>query len=277
MTTQATNVTPPSLAKSNEKRPPFYISNRKLFLNVLGLASVLGLWQALSSLGIINSFMLPSPVAVVSALMAMAQDGTLFVHVAASLKRVIAGYLIAAAIGLPLGFLCGWSRTAAELIRPVIEALRPVPPLAWVPISILWFGLGDMSAYFLVFLGCVFPLFFGAYTAVRSIDRNQINAALCLGASRRLLVVDVLLPAALPIMMPNLRLALGIGWMCVVTAELIAAQTGLGYLIQQSRMLFQINNVVAGMVAIGIVGFIMSAAVEKIERRVNAWAPSERS
>jgi NitT/TauT family transport system permease protein/sulfonate transport system permease protein len=88
---------------------------------------------------------------------------------------------------------------------------------------------------------------------------------------------SVLVPASLPIMMPNLRLALGIGWMCVVTAELIAAQTGLGYLIQQSRMLFQINNVVAGMVAIGVVGYLMSAAVEQVERRVNAWAPSERN
>jgi len=250
---------------------------RKFTLNMIGLWSVLLLWQALAGLGIINSFLLPAPTDVVVALWNLAKDGTLFVHLAASLKRIVCGYLLACAVGLPLGFLCGWSRTAAELIRPIIEALRPVPPLAWVPIAILWFGLGDMSAYFLVFLGCVFPLFFGAYTAVRSIDRNQINAALCLGASRKLLFVDVLLPAALPIMMPNLRLALGIGWMCVVTAELIAAQTGLGYLIQQSRMLFQINNVVAGMVAIGIVGFIMSAAVEKIERHVNAWSPSERS
>jgi len=275
MTSQITATTALPQAKVKVKKPSAL--RRKFTLNMIGLWSVLLLWQALAGLGIINSFLLPAPTDVVIALWKLAQDGTLFLHLAASLKRIVFGYLLACAIGLPLGFLCGWSRTASELIRPIIEALRPVPPLAWVPIAILWFGLGDMSAYFLVFLGCVFPLFFGAYTAVRSIDRNQINAALCLGASRKLLFVDVLFPAALPIMMPNLRLALGIGWMCVVTAELIAAQTGLGYLIQQSRMLFQINNVVAGMVAIGIVGFIMSAAVEKIERHVNAWSPSERS
>ena len=104
-----------------------------------------------------------------------------------------------------------------------------------------------------------------------------MNAALCLGARPWQLFWDVLIPASLPIILPGLRIALGVGWMCVVTAELIAAQTGLGYLIQQSRMLFQINNVVAGMVTIGLVGFAMSAILERIERRVNAWAPSERN
>lgn len=252
-------------------------SHRTLVLNIIGLGSVLTIWQTLTSLGIINSFLLPSPASVLSSLWEMSSDGSLWINLGASLKRVCVGYLMACAVGLTLGFLCGLSSVAAELLRPIIEALRPIPPLAWVPIAILWFGLGDMSAYFLVFLGCLFPLFFGAYTAVRSIDRNQINAALCLGASRWLLFRGVIVPASLPIMMPNLRLALGIGWMCVVTAELIAAQSGLGYLIQQSRMLFQIQNVVSGMMAIGVVGYLMSAAVERIERRVNAWAPSERN
>ncbi len=252
------------------------VSRRMLALNLIGLGLFFGLWQGLASAGIINAFLLPSPVDVVAALWEMSNDGSLWVNLAASLKRVCVGYLMACVVGLTLGFICGSSQVMAEIVRPIVEALRPVPPLAWVPIAILWFGLGDLSAYFLVFLGCVFPLFFGAYTAVRSIDRNQINAAKCLGASRWLLFSGVLIPASLPIMMPNLRLALGIGWMCVVTAELIAAQTGLGYLIQQSRMLFQIQNVVAGMVAIGFVGYLMSAAVERIERRINAWAPSER-
>jgi NitT/TauT family transport system permease protein/sulfonate transport system permease protein len=250
---------------------------RAAALNIVGLGAFVGIWQTLASIGVVDPFLLPSPASVLSSLWEMSSDGSLWVNLAASLKRVSVGYLIACAVGLSLGFLCGSSQVIAELLRPIVEALRPIPPLAWVPIAILWFGLGDVSAYFLVFLGCVFPLFFGAYTAVRSIDRNQINAALCLGASRWLMFSSVLVPASLPIMMPNLRLALGIGWMCVVTAELIAAQTGLGYLIQQSRMLFQINNVVAGMVAIGVVGYLMSAAVEQVERRVNAWAPSERN
>jgi NitT/TauT family transport system permease protein/sulfonate transport system permease protein len=244
--------------------------------NLLGLGAALGIWQLTVSAGWVNEFMMPSPMDVVKAIGALAADGSLREHLSESLLRVGMGYLIAAAIGLPIGFLCGMWKSASEVIRPVIEALRPIPPLAWVPIAILWFGLGDASAYFLVFLGCFFPMFFGAYTAVRSMDQNLINAARCLGASRWMLLRDVFVPASLPIVMPNLRLALGWGWMCVVTAELIAAQSGLGYLIQQSRQVFQIQNVVAGMATIGLVGYVMSASLERLERNVNAWAPAER-
>ena len=244
--------------------------------NVIGLAAAVGLWQLMAKGGFVNDFMLPSPAEAVQALIELASDGSLWEHLIESLKRVGMGYLIAACVGLPLGCVCGVWKPAADLVRPVIEALRPIPPLAWVPIAILWFGLGDASAYFLVFLGCVFPMFFGAYTAVRSLDMNLVNAAKCLGASRWMLMRDVFIPASLPIVMPNLRLALGWGWMCVVTAELIAAQSGLGYLIQQSRQVFQIQNVVAGMATIGMVGYLMSASLERLERRINAWAPSER-
>lgn len=252
-------------------------SHRVLQRKLTGLFLFFATWQLLSMAGFINSVMLPAPVDVLQALWVMLLDGTLMTNLGASLLRVGIGYCVALLVGLTLGFLCGWMRTVSDFVRPVIEALRPIPPLAWVPISILWFGLGDASAYFLVFLGCVFPIFFGAFTAVRSMDKNQLNAAHCLGAGRWMLLRDVLVPASLPIVMPSLRLALGIGWMCVVTAELIAAQTGLGYLIQQSRMVFQIQNVVAGMAAIGFVGYVMSAALERVERRLIAWAPSERA
>jgi NitT/TauT family transport system permease protein/sulfonate transport system permease protein len=251
------------------------ISNTRL-RNLVGIGFFLGLWQALSFFDLVDAFMLPSPWQVAQALWGMGVDGSLWENLLASLKRVAAGYLLACAVGLTLGLICGWWRAVSDMVRPIVEALRPIPPLAWVPVSILWFGLGDASAYFLVFLGCVFPIFLATFTAIRSLDRDQINAALSLGAKPGLMLRDVLIPASLPIVMPGLRLALGIGWMCVVTAELIAAQTGLGYLIQQSRMLFQIQNVFAGMVAIGIVGYLMSALLERVERRVNAWAPSER-
>jgi NitT/TauT family transport system permease protein/sulfonate transport system permease protein len=258
----------PNLRKALEGRP---------VRAALGLAAFFALWQAVTGLGIVESFLLPTPVAVAEALWNLSLDGSLWVHLAASLQRVAVGFLLACIVGLALGLLCGWWQSVSDYVRPVIEALRPIPPLAWIPITILWFGLGDAASYFLVFLGAVFPAFVATYTAVRNLDRNQMNAALCLGAKPWQLFSDVLIPASLPIILPGLRIALGVGWMCVVTAELIAAQTGLGYLIQQSRMLFQINNVVAGMVTIGLVGFAMSAVLERIERRVNAWAPSERN
>lgn len=268
---------PPFMQRAPRRAATPRILTDRPFRAALGLTAFFAVWQALTSLGVIDAFLLPSPVAVAGALWDMALDGSLWVHLGASLQRVAVGFALACVVGMALGLMCGWWRSVADFVRPVVEALRPIPPLAWIPITILWFGLGDAASYFLVFLGAVFPAFVATYTAVRGLDRNQMNAALCLGATPWQLFTDVLIPASLPIILPGLRIALGVGWMCVVTAELIAAQTGLGYLIQQSRMLFQINNVVAGMVAIGLVGFAMSAVLERIERRVNAWAPSERN
>ncbi len=275
MTDNAATTTIPLVQTPPRRRRPGLLTRRPV-RSALGLAGFFAFWQAVTGLGIVDSFLLPTPVAVAVAMWDMALDGSLWVHLGASLWRVAVGFFMACAVGMVLGLACGWWRALSDYVRPVVEALRPVPPLAWIPITILWFGLGDAASYFLVFLGAVFPAFVATYTAVRGLDRNQMNAALCLGATPWMLFWDVLIPASLPIILPGLRIALGVGWMCVVTAELIAAQTGLGYLIQQSRMLFQINNVVAGMVTIGLVGFAMSALLEWVERRVNKWAPSER-
>jgi len=172
---------------------------------------------------------------------------------------------------MTLGVLLGWSRVLSELLRPIVESVRPIPPIAWTPIAILWFGVGNAPSYFLVFIGAVFPVFVNTFAAVRGIDRNQVNAALCLGASPWLLIRDVLIPASLPVIFPGLRIALGIGWMCVVTAELIAAQSGLGYMSQQNRVLLQTSNVVVGMMTIGVIGFAMSGVMGLVERRLAPW------
>lgn len=239
--------------------------------NFAGIGLVLAVWEGLASFGWVNATLLPGPSQIFWTMIDLLRDGTLLRHVAASLERVCVGFLIAALVGLTLGVLLGWFRPLADLAKPVVEALRPIPPIAWTPIAILWFGIGNAPSYFLVFIGAVFPVFVNTFSAVRNIDRNQINAALCLGAGPRLLIVDILLPASLPIIFPGLRIALGVGWMCVVAAELIAAQSGLGYMIQTSRMLLQTNYVVAGMIAIGAIGFAMDAAMSRIERRITPW------
>jgi NitT/TauT family transport system permease protein/sulfonate transport system permease protein len=239
--------------------------------NVTGLLAFVGLWQVAAGAGWINPVLLPAPVALAGAAWELLADGVLLTHTIASLNRVITGFLLASACGLGLGVLLGWSPVLSDLIRPIVEALRPIPPIAWTPIAILWFGVGNAPSYFLVFIGAVFPVFINTFSAVRNIDRTQINAALCLGAKPGLLIRDVLVPASLPVVFPGLRIALGVGWMCVVAAELIAAQSGLGYMIQQNRVLLQTQNVVTGMVTIGLVGFAMSALMERIERRVIPW------
>jgi NitT/TauT family transport system permease protein len=242
-----------------------------------GLATLLGGWQLAASLEWVNVTLMPSPIQIVAAMYDMASDGTLWVHLGASLQRVFVGFLLAALVGIVFGLATGWSKHAAELLKPVIESLRPIPPIAWTPLAILWFGVGNAPSYFLVFVGAVFPVFINTFSAIRNIEQTQINAALCLGASPGLLLRDVLIPASLPIVFPGLRIALGVGWMCVVAAELIAAQSGLGYMIQQNRLLLQTHNVLAGMITIGIVGFAMSAAMERLERRLVRWSAAHRA
>ena len=133
-----------------------------------------------------------------------------------------------------------------------------------------------VGSYFLVFIGAVFPVFVATYSAVRNIERTQINAALCLGATPAMLIRDFLVPGALPVIFPGLRIALSVGWMCVVAAELIAAQSGLGCMIQQSRVLLQTQNVVTGMIAIGVIGFAMNGIMTIIERRLIPWQESSK-
>lgn len=244
--------------------------------NITGFAIFIGSWQLLSSIGWINPVLLPSPVSLAYAARELIAEGTLFTHTVASLGRVLTGFLLASFCGVTLGVLLGWSQTLSDLVRPIVESLRPIPPIAWTPIAILWFGVGNAPSYFLVFIGAVFPVFVNTFAAVRNIDRTQINAALCLGAGPGLLIRDVLIPASLPIIFPGLRIALGVGWMCVVTAELIAAQSGLGYMIQQNRVLLQTQNVVTGMATIGLVGFAMGSLMGRVERRLIPWTERPR-
>jgi ABC-type nitrate/sulfonate/bicarbonate transport system permease component len=247
---------------------------KRLGLNLVGAAAILLAWEACAGLDIINPFLLPPPSRLLSTFGEMLGNGLPLTHAAASLERVMVGFLIAAVMGMAAGVALGWWNTASELLQPIIEALRPIPPIAWTPLAILWFGIGNAPSYFLVFVGAVFPVFVNTFAAVRGLDRTQINAALCLGAGSRLLLTDVVMPASLPIIFPGLRIALGVGWMCVVAAELIAAQSGLGYLIQQSRLLLQTQNVLTGMIAIGIIGFAMNAGMLWLERRLIPWRAS---
>ncbi len=249
---------------------------RTVWRSVAGFAVVLGAWQLLSTIGWINAVLLPSPLRVVETFADLLKDGTLIRHVAASIERVLVGFMLAAVVGLTFGVILGWFRTLSDFAKPVFEALRPIPPIAWTPIAILWFGIGNAPSYFLVFIGAVFPVFVNTFAAVRNIDRTQINAALCLGAKPRMVIFDVLIPASLPVIFPGLRIALGVGWMCVVAAELIAAQSGLGYMIQQSRVLLQTQQVVTGMIAIGIIGFAMNSLMTLLERRLIPWREAQR-
>ena len=243
---------------------------------VLGFAVILLVWETGVRAGLVNRSIMPAPSAVFHALLELASSGQLFVDLAASIVRVVVGFLIAAVVGLALGVTLGWFRSAAEVLLPVVEAIRPIPPIAWIPIAIRWFGIGNAPSYFIVFIGAVFPVFVNAFVAIRSVERIHLNAALSLGAPGRMLVTDVLLPASLPIVLAGLRIALGVGWMCVIAAELIAARSGLGYAIQLNRMMLETENVLVGMFTIGLTGLLMNQAMLWLERRVVPWRPAAR-
>ncbi|CAM5465741.1 Putative aliphatic sulfonates transport permease protein SsuC OS=Afipia felis OX=1035 GN=ssuC_1 PE=3 SV=1 [Afipia felis] len=252
-------------------RVAFFSGVRRVFRSFAGIGAVIVLWEALAAMDVINPLLLPPPTVLFHTMYDMLVDGSMLVHAAASLQRVVVGFIIAAIVGIAFGVVLGWWTSASDFIRPIVEALRPIPPIAWTPLAILWFGVGNAPSYFLVFIGAVFPIFVNTFAAVKGLDRTQVNAALCLGANSRLLITDVVIPAALPIIFPGLRIALGVGWMCVVAAELIAAQSGLGYMIQQSRMLLQTNNVLAGMIVIGVIGFAMNAGMVWLEHFLIPW------
>lgn len=218
-----------------------------------------------------NPVLLPTPAAVLEGYYRLIADGLLLKDVAASLKRVFVGFFIASVIGVPLAMLLAYFVTLRRLVLPIITLIRPIPPIAWIPIAILWFGIGDPPSYFITAIAAFFPVFLNSFFGGLSVEDQHMNAARCLGAKRISLVVRILFPSALPMIWAGLKIGLGQSWMAVVTAELIAAQSGLGYMIQVSRLNLETHYVLAGMVTIGILGSLMTVALGAMERYVLPW------
>ncbi|MBI5035741.1 ABC transporter permease [Candidatus Micrarchaeota archaeon] len=213
---------------------------------------------------------LPTPLEVGSALAGM-PGGELAAHVAASLNHVILGFFAGAGIGLTAGIALALLPSLEDYFSVFIELARPIPPVAWIPLAILWFGIGDGPAYFLVALGVFFPVFTNTYHGVKNIDQKLVLSAKSFGASDKLLLFEVVLPAVLPHAFNGLKIGLGVGWMIVVTAELVGATAGLGYMIQLNRMLAQVDNVVLGMAVIGVVGLALQGVLNAVEEIVMPW------
>jgi ABC-type nitrate/sulfonate/bicarbonate transport system permease component len=230
------------------------------------------LWQAASSLSLWSANLLPSPAGVVRACFNMAVAQVLFRDIAASVLRVVCGFTIAAIAGTSLGLFLAVERRLAPPFRHVIELLRPIPPIAWIPLAILWFGIGNSSAIFIVAIGAFFPIVLNTFEAVSNVKMLYINTAFCLGANRSLLLTDILLPAAAPQILIGLRIGLGIAWTSLIAAELIGAQSGLGYMIQLNRLILQMENVIAGMIVIGLIGLSMNSLARRVERSLVPWA-----
>jgi NitT/TauT family transport system permease protein len=214
-----------------------------------------------------ESVIFPTPLQVVTGLAEMARDGSLWKHIASSLFRVAAGFGLAVAIGVPLGLVMGWIPGAYETVNPIVQVLRPISPIAWIPLAILWFGVGNASPIFLIFLAAVFPIVVQTTAGVHAIERQYLRAAANFGVSRRKLFLQVVIPAVLPQIIVGMRVSLGVAWLVVVAAEMIALHSGLGYMIIDARNAGnRYDLVVAGMVVIGIIGLLLDLLMRRLER-----------
>jgi ABC-type nitrate/sulfonate/bicarbonate transport system permease component len=217
------------------------------------------------------AMLLPAPSEVIKGGVELVKDGTLQKDILASLKRVGVALGVASLIGFPLGTVLGSSRRFAWVVEPVVNFFRPIPPLAWIPLSIVWFGITDAQNEFIIFLGAFFPIVISTMQGVRDVDRQLIRAALTLGASRIAIAFTVVLPSALPFMIVGLRVGTGIAWMALVAGELVAATSGLGFLISQGRLLFRSDYIIVGMVMIGLIGLLLDAMIRFAQRLIMRW------
>ncbi len=247
---------------------------------VPALALIVGLlaiwWLAVAATG---SVIFPTPGQVVTGAAELAEDGTLWRHIAASLLRVGAGFALAVAVGVPLGLWMGWVRPAFDTLNPLFQMLRPISPIAWIPIAILWFGVGDASPIYLIFISSVFPLIVQTVDGVHTIEQRYLRAADNFGVSRRTLFSQVVIPAALPQIVTGMRIGLGVAWLVVVAAEMIALRSGLGYLIIDSRNAGnRYDLVIAGMIIIGLIGLLLDGAMRLLQgMKLVRWRYAQQS
>jgi ABC-type nitrate/sulfonate/bicarbonate transport system permease component len=236
------------------------------------------IWQGISSIGVIPSYKLPSPIEIVLGFKDLLVVGVppghlLHNHILYSLYRVVLGYAVASLLAIPLGLLMGWSGKLLNMIRPVIEVVRPIPPLAWIPIAILWFGIGIKSAAFIIFLGAFFPILLNTISGVLSINPLLIEAARTLHAKEKDIFLKVLFPGTVPSIFVGMRIGIGIGWMTLVAAEFTGVKEGygLGYMIMTARDIQRPDEILAGMLVIGIIGLLIDIGLRAIEAKTIRW------
>src|SRR5512133_175309 len=231
--------------------------------------AVVAVWEVAYRAGFIRTLAMPPPSRIGLTLVALLLSGQLFVHVAASLSRVLEGFAIAGALGLSVGVLMGISATVTRLLDVTIQLLRPIPPIAWIPLAILWFGIGEASKIYIIFLGALFPIVVSTIEGIRQTDDRFVELARVLSVTSSKFIRKVVVPGALPAIMTGLRVGLGNAWVCVVAAELIAAESGVGYIIVDGRELSRPDVVIAGMISIGVIGKLMDVGLKHLEARLN--------
>jgi taurine transport system permease protein len=248
---------------------------KSLPISVASAVVLLGVWALVTAMGWVKPLFVPSPLSVLETFYATAIDGfageTLLQHTWASLLRVFGAFALACFIGIPLGLAMGMNRVARGIFDPPIEFYRPIPPLAYLPLMIIWFGIGELSKVLLIFLSILAPLALGTRSGVRSAAIEQIHAAYSLGATRWQVLVQVILPAAMPEILTSMRIGIGFGWTTLVAAEMVAATQGLGYMVLTASQFLQTATVIMGIVIIAIIAYAFDLLMRLIDHKVVPW------
>ncbi|WAJ27845.1 ABC transporter permease subunit [Antarcticirhabdus aurantiaca] len=269
--TEAAEV-PPVTAAPARRRPPLPVAA----ISAATLSILVGLWSLAAWAGWVSSVFLPSPLAVLEALDLAARSGfadaSLLQHTLASLSRVFGALLAALLVGVPIGIAIATSRIGRGIFDPIVEVLRPLPPLAYLPLVIIWFGIGEASKILVIGLAMGPPIIIATAAGVRSASTDRIRAARSLGASPRDVLRFVVMPSAVPSILTGVRIALGAGWSTLIAAELIAAPRGLGTMIQAAAGFLATDIVIAGIVVIAAIAILFEAALRRLERRFVPWA-----
>lgn len=236
-------------------------------------------WYATDVAHLVSPFVLPSPGDVISGLTRVSEGymgSSLMEHFTASMSVMLSGFLLALAIGIPLGILMAWTPLIDRLFGPLLTVLRPIPPPAWIPLAILWFGIGVAGKTFIVFVAAFVPVLVNAYVGCKETPINLLNAARTLGASQRTILMEVVLPSAMPVILTGARISLGVAWATIVAAELVVADRGFGFLIMNGYRNFEANIMAGGMLLIGVIGILMNLGVIWLERVVLRWNAEAR-
>jgi taurine transport system permease protein len=232
-------------------------------------------WSVSTGLGWVKPLFLPSPLSVFDTFVTVMTEGfagaTLFEHTWVSFLRVFGAFALAAAIGIPLGLAMGMNRVLRGIFDPPIEFYRPIPPLAYLPLMIIWFGIGELSKVLLIFLSILAPLALGTRSGVRSAAIEQVHAAYSMGATRWQVLTHVILPAAMPEILTSMRIGIGFGWTTLVAAEMVAATHGLGYMVLTASQFLQTPIVILGIVIIAIIAYGFDLLMRWLERRLVPW------
>jgi ABC-type nitrate/sulfonate/bicarbonate transport system permease component len=242
-------------------------------LSSAGFLSLFFVWSAVAASGLVPAAFLPTPWAVAERFAELTRTPfvgfTIQEHLWSSVLRYLAGFGLAAAIGVPLGLMMGWFRWLDDIVSPLFEAVRFVAPIAWVPFAALWFGTGIGGPTLIIFMGAFPPALINAYRGARFVEPGYIEAAQTLGAGNWRVIVEVLLPSSVPSIVAGLRISAGLGWQSLIGAELIVASSGIGYLIVKGQSNISTSTVMAGMIAIGAVGFLIDVLLRRIEAHIN--------